>query len=153
DVRPVRPELLQGLAPGGCLRYELHVGFRANQPADAVTQQSVVVYGKDTNWFLSGGHDYTFFLRNSHTSLRAMPISNPGRNDEFRFRARTRFSQEFQLRPDAFCALADARQSPVTWRAPDARTLRSRPFPLSRIRNRKKLASYASPASMRLACA
>src|ERR1017187_8886327 len=40
-------------------------------------------------------------------------VSNSGRNGQLRFRARTRFTPEFQARPDAFRAFADARQSPV----------------------------------------
>src|SRR5271166_6078460 len=40
-------------------------------------------------------------------------VGNSGRNGQLRLRARTRFTPEFQPRPDAFRALADARQSPV----------------------------------------
>src|SRR5271157_1600558 len=40
-------------------------------------------------------------------------VSNSGRNGQLRFRARTRFTPESQPRPDAFRALADARQSPM----------------------------------------
>src|ERR1022692_5244246 len=40
-------------------------------------------------------------------------VCNSGRNGQLRFRARTKFTPEFQLRPDTFRALADARQSPV----------------------------------------
>src|SRR4030095_2942436 len=42
-------------------------------------------------------------------------VSNSGRDGQLRFRAGTRFTPEFQPRPDAFRALADARQSPVPW--------------------------------------
>lgn len=31
--RPVRPELLDGFAPGGSFRHQLHLGFRTNQRA------------------------------------------------------------------------------------------------------------------------
>src|ERR1035438_362059 len=41
-------------------------------------------------------------------------VSKPGRNGQLRFRARTRFTPEFQPRSDAFRALPDARQSPVS---------------------------------------
>src|ERR1022692_2220898 len=40
-------------------------------------------------------------------------VSNSGRNGQLRFRARAWFTPEFQLSPDSFRALADARQSPV----------------------------------------
>src|SRR5580704_628788 len=75
DVRTVRPELLNGIAPVGCLAHQDHIALNANQTGDPLPHNWMVVNRKNSNLRDASAHElllYAFALRENHGRLGAV---------------------------------------------------------------------------------
>src|SRR5712692_8510642 len=115
DIRSVLFELRNRFLSVGRLGYQLHVGFGADQYADSLAQQSMVINRQDSNFPYITRHETSLFAEESeYAGFGGLCVSDRCRYGHLNLRARPHLAPKIQLSARQLCAFADSRQAPMS---------------------------------------